>query len=277
MTAADRDAATDTSTLVRGISMVGGLSGGANVIMQLSRPGVGYGVVESKVDRGNLYKHPIRRARTTLTYLAVAVLGNPEEKSAYRRAVNGAHVHVRSGPDSPVHYNAFDKDLQLWVAACLYRGLEDVYRIVHGPLGPLEDDFYQQGAVFGTTLQLPSGSWPADRAAFEEYWNTALAEATVDDTVREYLRGIADVTFLLWPLRVFFGPVNRFFTVGFLPQHFREQMHMSWTPRHQQLFDTATRALAVADKLSPPIVRQLPFHLALWDLRRRMRRGAELI
>ncbi|MFZ3270310.1 MAG: hypothetical protein WA285_17120, partial [Mycobacterium sp.] len=30
----------------------------ANVIMQLSLPGVGYGVLESPVDSGNVYKHP---------------------------------------------------------------------------------------------------------------------------------------------------------------------------------------------------------------------------
>ena len=44
----------------------------ANVIMQLSAPGVGYGVLESPVDSGNVYKHPFRRARTTGTYLAAA-------------------------------------------------------------------------------------------------------------------------------------------------------------------------------------------------------------
>ena len=50
-------------------------AGAANVIMQLSSPGVGYGVVESKVDSGNLLKHPWKRARTTFQYLAVAILG----------------------------------------------------------------------------------------------------------------------------------------------------------------------------------------------------------
>lgn len=39
----------------------------ANVIMQLSCPGVGYGVLESPVDSGNVYRHPFKRARTTGT------------------------------------------------------------------------------------------------------------------------------------------------------------------------------------------------------------------
>ena len=49
--------------------------GPANVVMQLALPAVGYGVMESPVDAGNVFKHPVRRARTTTTYLAVAMLG----------------------------------------------------------------------------------------------------------------------------------------------------------------------------------------------------------
>ena len=51
---------------------VGLLVGAANVIMQLARPGVGYGVLESRVESGRVDLHPIKRARTTFTYLAVA-------------------------------------------------------------------------------------------------------------------------------------------------------------------------------------------------------------
>ena len=51
---------------------VGLLAGPANVIMQLARPGVGYGVMESRVESGRADRHPIKRARTTFTYIAVA-------------------------------------------------------------------------------------------------------------------------------------------------------------------------------------------------------------
>jgi uncharacterized protein (DUF2236 family) len=45
----------------------------ANVIMQLASPSVRYGVLESPVDSGNVYKHPLKRAHTTGTYLAAAL------------------------------------------------------------------------------------------------------------------------------------------------------------------------------------------------------------
>src|ERR1700756_2971731 len=93
----------------------------ANVIMQLSAPPVGYGVLESPVDSGNVYKHPYKRARTTGTYLAAATVGTDKDREAIRQAVDAAHARVRSTPESPVPYNAFDPALQLWVAACLYR------------------------------------------------------------------------------------------------------------------------------------------------------------
>src|ERR1700739_1082043 len=106
----------------------------ANVIMQLSLPGVGYGVLESPVDSGNVYKHPFKRARTTGTYLAVATIGTESDRALIRGAVDLAHRQVRSTSSSPVSYNAFDPKLQLWVALCLYRYFVDQHEFLHGPL-----------------------------------------------------------------------------------------------------------------------------------------------
>ena len=43
--------------------------------MQLARPEVGYGVIESPVESGSVFRHPYKRTRTTLTYLVVAMRG----------------------------------------------------------------------------------------------------------------------------------------------------------------------------------------------------------
>src|SRR3954465_15944560 len=97
------------------------LAPAANVIMQLSVPGVGYGVLESPVDSGNVYKHPFKRDLTTGTYLAVATVGTESARALIRGAVVVAHRQVRSTASSSVPYNAFDPKLHLRVAACLYR------------------------------------------------------------------------------------------------------------------------------------------------------------
>ena len=174
-------------------AMIGpGLLGGtANVIMQLAKPEVGHGVVESKVDSGKLFLHPVKRTRTTFAYIAVAVLGTDEERKLYRRAVDRQHAQVRSTESSPVRYNAFDQDQQLWVAACLYRGFTDTHRMFVGPLTEAEaDELYQGCARLGTTLQLRPQRWPADRAAFERYWDAELGRLRIDDEVREHLDDI---------------------------------------------------------------------------------------
>lgn len=145
------------------------LAGPANVIMQLGHPAVGYGVYESRVENGRLFDHPVKRTRTTLTYLAVATMGTDEERKAYRRAVSKQHAQVRSTESSPVKYNALDPALQLWVAACLYRGVEDIYRVFAGGLDPdVAEEAYQACSRLGTTLQVREEMWPADRAAFEK-------------------------------------------------------------------------------------------------------------
>ncbi|MFG1638826.1 oxygenase MpaB family protein [Amycolatopsis sp. NPDC049252] len=246
------------------------LAGSANVIMQLSRAPVGYGVLESRVDSGNLFRHPAKRKRTTLTYLAVATMGTDAERAAYRRGVNRAHTQVHSTPDSPVAYDAFDPDLQLWVAACLYKGFEDVYLAF---VGGDPERFYREAATLGTTLQVDPGMWPGDRDAFEEYWTQGVAEVAIDDTVRRYLNDLVDLRFLPPAAAALGRPFHRFVTTGFLPPHFRAEMRLTWTPADQRRFDALLRALGVCVRRSPGPLRRFPFNLCLWDLRRRLRTG----
>jgi uncharacterized protein (DUF2236 family) len=254
------------------------LAGGANVIMQLARPGVGYGVIESRVESGQLHRHPLKRTRTTFSYLAVAILGTPQDKAAFRKAVNRAHAQVRSGPSSPVSYNAFDPDLQLWVAACMYRGLEDTHRAFIGPIDPAERErLYQSAATLGTTLQVRSQDWPADRGAFEEYWRQELKKTAIDEPVRRYLNDLADLRFLPRPVSVLFGRFNRFVTAGFLPPEFRGLMGLSWDSRDQHRFDRLIAVLRTLVRLQPPVLRRFPFNLLLWDVRRRVRTGRPLV
>ncbi|MCV7381008.1 hypothetical protein BST11_08825 [Mycobacterium alsense] len=250
----------------------------ANVIMQLSLPGVGYGVLESPVDSGNVYKHPFKRARTTGTYLAVATIGTESDRALIRAAVDGAHRQVRSTSSSPVSYNAFDPKLQLWVAACLYRYFVEQHEFLHGPLDDATADaVYADARRLGTTLQVPERMWPPDRAAFEEYWKRSLDELHIDPPVREHLRGVASVVFLPWPLRALAGPFNLFATTGFLAPEFREMMRLDWSQGQQRRFEWLLAALRLADRLIPHRAWILGYQLYLWDMRFRARRGLRIV
>lgn len=253
-------------------------AGSANVALQmLGAPGVAYGVMESKVDSGRIDKHPFKRGRTTLTYLAVAVLGTDADRAAYRDAVNGSHRHVRSTPDSPVKYNAFDPELQLWVAACLYFGLVDTWEKLHGPVEEeLAERIYQQMAVLGTTLQVRRDMWPATRADFYDYFEGRLATADIDGPTRDFCRMLYRFDMMPFWFRPV-GKVLEFMNVGFTPPALREKLGFRWTRRHQRLFDAITRTTGRINRHLPRPVRNMPFNLYLWDVRRRIRAGKPLV
>ncbi|MFH5227743.1 oxygenase MpaB family protein [Antrihabitans spumae] len=266
----------DLDPYIYGVAAI--LGGTANVIMQLSSAPVGYGVVESTVDSGKVKKHPIKRARTTISYLSVALLGTDEERLRYREAVNTSHRPVHSGPNSPVKYNAFSPKLQLWVAACLYKGLEDTLLVMHGPVEPAAlDQMYLHSARLATTLQVDRSMWPVDRVAFGEFWERSVEDISIDETVREYLYGLVMFDFLPLPIRVWLGPAQRFVVTGFLPQEFRDQMGLSWTARDQKIFDRSMGAIGAITRRLPGPLRKFPMNFYLADLRLRMRFDRPLV
>jgi uncharacterized protein (DUF2236 family) len=253
------------------------LAGTANVIMQLALAPVGYGVLESKVESGQVTKHPIKRFRTTFTYISVAMLGSGADRDRYRAAVNTAHRLVRSDTDSPVKYNAFSRDLQLWVAACLYYGSVDIHEKLHGPMPADEADaFYAHAARFGTTLQVPPDMWPADRRAFAEYWETAQRDTAIDAPVREYLTMLMTREHLPRLVRGN-ARFNTWITAGFLPPRFREQMALAWSDGDQVRFERLLRRVGAVQRRLPLVVRRFPFNWLLWDMRIRARLGRRLV
>ncbi|SLH94368.1 FadD27 [Mycobacteroides abscessus subsp. abscessus] len=218
--------------------------------MQMSHPGVGYGVAESKVDSGALMKHPWKRARTTTTYLAVAILGTDEERRAYREAVDAVHRHVRK-------YNAFDRHLQLWVAACLYIGFEDTYQLLSGKMSDEQAEaFYASSSTLGTTLQVTEDMWPATRAEFDDLLNLRMIH---------------------WSLRLPFRNLLKFLTTGFLAPYFREQMGLEWTAADQRRFEHLFLFVGFVNRFIPRFVRHGGSHLLMADLKRRKRRGKNLV
>ncbi|WP_280361023.1 oxygenase MpaB family protein [Nocardia wallacei] len=254
------------------------LGGAANVIMQLSHPPVGYGVLESTVDSGKVTLHPLKRLRTTLTYLAVAWMGTDEDRAAYREAVNGSHRPVHSEPGAPLKYNAFDPKLQLWVAACLYWGVDDLYTRMRGPMEPeLAEEFYRYSARLGTTLQMRPEMWPADRAAFFRYWDENLAQRTIDEPVRRYFDDLIDLRMTPRPIQVVFGRFHRFTVTALLPQHLRDEMGMTWTARDERRFRLVLRAISAVWTRLPGVIRAAPLNTYLADMRLRRRLGRPLV
>lgn len=250
----------------------------ANVVMQLGWPEVGYGVMESKVESGALMEHPWKRARTTTQYLAVAMLGTDEERRIFREAVNSAHRHVRSDDKSPVKYNAFNRELQLWVAACLYVGIEDSHQLLHGLMD--EDDleaFYQSGKTLGTTLQVTDDMWPATRKEFDHYWNSASQRIVIDDTTCDFLNDLVDLKMINPLIRLPFVNLLRFLTIGFLPPLFHAQLGLEWTEDDRRRFQHLFTFVSVVNRFLPRWFRFGGSRMLMRDLRKRIKHNKDLI
>lgn len=273
-------AVTEVPEIHKGVFGAALLAGTANVIMQLSWPGVGYGVKESRVLSGRIDLHPVKRQRTTLTYLSVVAYGTDDERAAYKAAVDTSHAQVFNdeNSESPVKYHGMNPDLQLWVAACIYYGVEDVYRQFVGGIEPADREaVYQHSAKLGTTLQVRESMWPATREAFDEYWEKGLEQVHIDDRIRAYLMEVVRFEHLPLGLGRIFATFNTFVTTGFLPQRFRDEMQLTWTARQQTRFDRLMKVVGFVTRHSPRILREFPFNFYMRDFRRRLRKGKPLV
>lgn len=253
----------------------GGLVAGANIVMQLANLKVGHGVAESRVDSGALFKHPLKRARTTFGYVGIALLGTDEDREVLAHEVTEVHKRVKSLPGAPVRYTALDPELQLWVAACIYKGMEDAHRIIHGPSSPELAEIYPHAARLATTLQVPPEMWPPDREAFEAYWQAQVAAIEMDEVTRAYLWDFASLGFLWWPLPQLVGPLHRTIVAGSLPEPFRAALGLPWDPRQQRVYGAAVAATRALHRVVPRAILEIPLRAYLWDMQRRIgnRRG----
>lgn len=252
----------------------------ANVVMQLADPAVGYGVVESRVDRGRADLRPVKRGRTTAQYLAVATMGSGSDREFVHHAVREVHAQVYSTATSPVRYSANSARHQEWVALCLVRYFTDQWQMVHGPLSPEElDRVIGLARPLGTTLNVPEARWPADWAQYEQRFAEGLEAVRIDDTVRGFLQSLADLRVLEVRMGRLgtaahrtIGPWMLSLTKFGVPAPIRDQMRWEITPRdlrRRRIVVTLARALGtVAPR---PLVGFYAAHLA--DLRVRRALG----
>ena len=225
---------------------------GANVIMQLANPAVGYGVLESRVERGRADTHPVKRI----------------------------HDEVFSTSSSPVRYSGNSRELQLWVALCLIRFFVDQYELLYRELDAAErEHVLTLASPLATVLNVPEEDWPATWAEYEDRFAAGMADAEIDDPVRQMLddlcafrildgkfRGAGDLA------RRALGPTNHSYTRFGVPAVTREQMNWEITPADLRRKRRMNAVARVADKVLPMPLKKM-YTLALWDMRIRRRLG----
>lgn len=218
------------------------LGGAAAILLQVADPVVAHGVAR----HSGFADDPMRRLRHTLGYVYAVMIGAPAQQRIAGGFVDRAHAGVPG---------ATDPERQLWVAATLYRLGVDVHELLHGPMpAALADEVYAASAGLGTALQVPTGLWPADRAAFDRYWMDAVAALEVGDDARAVARDLLSPGRV--PLWVRAGlPLGRTLTAGLLPASIRDAYGLPWHPR---AFRRAVRVARLASRLAPRSLRELP-------------------
>ncbi|MFE3697689.1 oxygenase MpaB family protein, partial [Nocardia tengchongensis] len=73
------------------------------------------------------------------------------------------------------------------------------------------------------------------------------------------------------------APPHRFFVTGLLPQHLRDEMGMTWTPRQDRALAAMLRTAGAVESVVPPTLRAFPLNVYLTDMRIRRRLGLRLV
>lgn len=228
---------------------------GAAVAWQLADPGVGRGVAR----HSQTLRRPFSRLQATMSYIYAVSLGTDADRAAIARHVNRAHVPVRGEG-----YTAFDRDLQLWVAATLYRGGLEMYTLFVGPVpAHSREALYRDAWAFGRTLQVADAQWPATADAFDAWWAQRQRTLQVDEEVRRYLHAVLG-TGAPWYVRPLL-PLQAFVTRALLPPPVRAMFGLPWTPRDARRWQRFRRWAPRLYWMQPRWLRHLP---ARWFLRR---------
>jgi len=235
---------------------------GVTVAWQMARPGVGRGVARHSLT----LQDPLGRLRATMAYVYAVTLGTDEDRAAIARHVNRAHKPVRGDG-----YNAFDPDLQLWVAATLYRGAMDVHALFSGPVPAADREaIYRQAWGFGNTLQVRDAQWPADAEAFDRWWAQQETRLQVDDEVRAYMQAVLQGGQAPWYLRPAL-PLQAFATRGLMTPRLRALFALPWSARDQRNWDRFVRWAPRIYWAMPRRLRHWPAKYFLSQLRKRYR------
>ena len=234
-----------------GILLIGG---GRAILLQIAVPAIGHGVAH----HSDFTSDPLHRLHGTLSYVYALANGTEDDRALMRRAVNRAHAPVRSEGEADPAYSAMDPKLQLWVAATLYETAISMYERVYGAIdAEAAEVIYREYAALGSDLQMDPALWPADRAAFGEYWDATIDSLSVDATVLAVQRTLFRPAVVPLGIRVLM-PVVRFVTVGLLPDSVRALYGLTWTPRHERRFRRTLRVVCAVYRVLPRFVRHAP-------------------
>ncbi|WP_181408987.1 oxygenase MpaB family protein [Schumannella soli] len=227
------------------------LGGAAAILLQLGDPVVARGVAAHSA----FARDPLRRLEHTLAYVYAVSLGDDELRRLVAGMVDGAHDGVPG---------ARDAEHQTWVAATLcWTGMR-THALLRGPVAAaLADEIVARSERLATALQLPAGAWPADRAAFDAYWDARILALEIGAEAREVAGQLLHPTALPWWARPAM-PIVRALTPALLHPSVRAAYGLPLRRRRAALALALVRTVLA---ITPRRLRELPSRRLLARLR----------
>ncbi|KXJ90440.1 hypothetical protein Micbo1qcDRAFT_120274 [Microdochium bolleyi] len=243
------------------------LTGGQFAIMcQFAHPGL----AEGSYKQSNFANRIMNRLKTTSRFLNAAVIGTRAEKEAIFSVIHAAHADVKGEK-----YYADDPELHKWTAATLFVSLVVVHDTFYGKMSrETQEKLFRESAVYGTSLRMPPGMWPATLDEFWAYWNHNIQNLQVTDWARSLCRD------LLWPKNMPLWlrptlPIARLLTMHWLPERLQQEYNLRTTPLNTAMFHTVVAWTALLYPKLPQSLKQVPTKWYIKDMKKAVKRIEE--
>ena len=241
------------------------LGWGRAILMQLAHPLVAAGVgAHSGFDAGALAY--VRRMRSTISAMLSLTFGTETEIRGAADRINAIHRRVHGVLAQPVgpyeagtRYDATDPALLAWVHATLVDSQLRTYVLFVAPLTHAEEDRYcAEAAEVGPLLGVPPGVLPLSRGGLDLYLREMrqTGRLAVGEEAVRLARALLAVPGGPWsaPARW----LGRLVTVGLLPPSLRDAYGFGWRDEDHRRLAATARALRIARRLVPPLLREWP-------------------
>ncbi|KAI6545326.1 hypothetical protein MCOR12_007216 [Pyricularia oryzae] len=229
------------------------------ILCQFAHPAL----AEGSYKHSNFAGRVMNRLQTTARFLVAAIHGSQEEKEAIFGVIHRRHASVKGDG-----YDADDPELHRWTAATLFVSLVVVHETFFGKVSRgLQERWFREAGVYGTSLRMPPDMWPATLDAFWRYWQHNIDTLHVTDWARSLAADLLwprDMPLWLWPVL----PAGRLFTAQWLPERLQREYRLTPSPLGTALYHFTAGCAALVYPYVPMWVRQRPARFYMQDMKR---------